>query len=158
MRRFASGLALSIAAILSTGAVVWKGSDLVADPGSFQTSGGGLCVPMLVAVGQDVASAGGGAQNTTVASFAPTVSGLYIVSVSCSVTATDTVTIVVTYTDAVNATAQTVKLLDGTVIGANAVSGASLLIRANTSTSILVKYTISAEATSKASASIMRVN
>ena len=141
MRRILLGIVAGIAFLASLG-VYWSGSNLLYDSAN---------------VGQDVASAGSGAQNTTILSYTPPASGLYIVSVSTSCTTTDTVTTVLTYTDAINTTAQTVTLLAAVLLGANASTSASYLCRANTSTVILVKFTISAQTTTKASAVVTRV-
>lgn len=141
MRRISIALAAGLALFGATG-VYWSGSNLLYD---------------AVNIGQDVASAGGGAQNTTILSYTPPASGLYIVSIAVSCTTTDTVTVALTYTDAINTTAQTVSLLAAVILGANAATSASYLTRANTSTAILVKYTISAQTTTKASAVITRV-
>ena len=122
------------------------------------TTGAGFSLPFIVGLAQDVASAGGGAQNTTIVTYPPATSGSFIVSVGVSCTTADTVTAVLTYTDAVNTTAQTVTLFSAVAIGTNGVSGASFPARANTSSAILVKYTNSSQTTTKAWASIVQLN
>lgn len=116
----------------------------------------------IVAAGQDVASAGGGAQNTTVATFTPAAGGLYRVELTASATTTDdTVTAVVTYRDEVMDTAVTLTLMNAVALTHDANAGtahASALIRAKAGTAILAKITNSAQTTTKLGGVIERVN
>lgn len=114
---------------------------------------------VTVALGQDVASSGAGAQNTNVYSFTPEVGGLYIVQAVASVTTADNpVTVTATYTDAVNSTAQTNSLLNAVSIAGNGTASGSALIRVKSATAVSVQITASSQATTKASASLLRVN
>lgn len=118
----------------------------------------GVGVYYVEAVGQDVASDGLGAQNTTVATFAPGTSGVYLVSMTASCTTADTISMQVTYTDAVNTTAQTLTPVSSVSCGTNGVTAGNSIVRANTSTSIVCKITLSSQATTKASCVVARLN
>jgi hypothetical protein len=107
--------------------------------------------------GQDVASSGLGAQNTTIATFTPA-AGQYLVDANCSATTADNpVTVVATYTDAVNTTAQTVTLINAVSVGTNGVTSGHASIRTNTS-AVTVKITASGQATTKCGAAVSRYN
>ncbi len=116
------------------------------------------------AVGQDVASSGAGAQSTTIATVASPASGLYRVCIVMSAhTNSDTVSAQVTYTDAIDNTATTLTPIssialthDSATLGTT--SGCTQLIRASAATAIVAKISTSSQSTTKASASIERLN
>jgi YD repeat-containing protein len=116
-------------------------------------------VGAVVASAQDVASAGGGVQDTTIVSFTVATGGLYEVVGSVSVTTTDTVTVAVTYTDAVNLTSQTVNIVDAILIAANATRPFSYTARAKAppGSTVTAKYTLSTQTSTKASGTIRRL-
>jgi len=105
--------------------------------------------------GQDVAWSGSA---TTIASFTPAISGLYRISIVVSTTTGDTVTVQITYTDAVNNTAQTLSPISAAVLGANSTTSSSTLIRANTINTIVVKISSATQTSTKASAIIERMS
>lgn len=140
-----------------------------ANPTKFSVSGqvtayageaaAGHGVGALLASAQDIASAGGGAQSTTIVTFTVAAGGLYEVSGSVSVTTGDTVTIQVTYTDAVNTTAQTVNVVDAIVIAANATRDFRYCarVKAPPGSTVLAKFSVSSQTTTKASGVIRRL-
>jgi hypothetical protein len=133
-----------------------------ANPTQFSVSGqitaysaaaaAGHGVGAIVASGQDVASTGGGAQTTVISSFTPAASGLYEVTGTISCTTGDTVTVTVTWTDAVNTTAQTRTVLAAVAVGANGSAEFEATCRANTATNPSVQITVSSQASTKGSA------
>lgn len=122
----------------------------------------GVGQPYIVAAGQDVASSGAGAQTTAVATKASPTSGLYRVDMVISAhTNTDTVSMQVTYTDAVESFATTLTPISSVALTHDANSGttsASVFIRASAATSIVCQISLSSQATTKASAVITRLN
>ena len=122
----------------------------------------GVGASYIVAYGQDVASSGAGAQNTTLATFTPTTSGLYRVTIVLSAhTNADTVTAKVTYTDSVMSFATTLTPISAVALTQDSNTGtttASVLIRASTATAIVAKITTSAQTTTLGSAIIERIN
>ncbi len=115
-------------------------------------------VPYSLGVGQDQPSNGLGTQSTTIVSFSPAATGLYRVSTVCSTTTGDTVTTAVSFTDAVNTTATTLNPINAVNLGGNGTSSGIVFIRANTSTPIVAKITVSNANTTKCSAVIERMN
>lgn len=111
-----------------------------------------------VAGGTDVASSGAGAQSTSIVSHTPVSSGQFRVSIVFSCTTADTVSATVSYTDAVNTTAQTLTPISSVSCGTNGTTSASVYVRANTSTAIAAKITLSSQSTTKASGTIERTN
>jgi hypothetical protein len=119
----------------------------------------GTGVAYIEKKGTDVASSGAGAQSTTIATYSPGTSGLYRVQVLIDCTTADTVTATVTYSDAVNTTAQTETPISAASCGTNGVvHGADLLIRAASGTAIIATLTLSSHNTTKAHATIERLN
>jgi hypothetical protein len=140
----------------NAGYLLSVGFDDVDQHGFFDGTGNVLSATKI---GQSVASSGAGAQNTTIATYTATSSGLYLVFLSFSCTTADTVSAQVTYTDAVNTTAQTTTVLSSVACGTNGTANATpLQIRANTSTPILGKITLSSQATTKAHMSLIETN
>lgn len=113
--------------------------------------------PYIVKSGIDVASSGAGAQTTDVADFTPAASGVYRLTAVVSVTTGDTVTVEGTYTDAVNTTATAAPIMTTVTIGGNDTYSYSILIRANTSTHIKIRLTLSSHNTTKVSGVIERL-
>lgn len=133
-----------------------SGQSMLAIATNDGVTGGGLS-PAKVA--QDVASLAGA---TTIATFTPTVSGLYRVSIVVSAhTNNDTVTCQITYTDAVESFATTLTPISAVALVHDANTGttsSSTLIRASTGSNIVAKISTSAQTTTKASATIERLN
>ena len=120
------------------------------------TDGNG--VESVEKVGYQVASSGAGVQTTTVATFTPSVAGLYRVMVDGACTTADTVSAVLTYKNALNTTAQTMTALNNSACPANGTfSSAPYQIDAATSQAILVQLTLSSYATTKLNATITRL-
>lgn len=136
--------------------VVTGSSGIISTYNNETTDGTG--VAYIEKKGTDVASSGAGAQNTTIATFTPAVSGLYRVTIVMSQVSADTVSAQVTFTDAVNTTAETLTPISSVAGGTNSTTSASVLIRANTSTPIVAKISLSSFNTTKASATIERLN
>lgn len=112
--------------------------------------------------GLDVASVGGGPQNTVIASYTPPnpTGGVYRVSIVASCSVNDTITITLSYTEAVDAFAQTLTPINAFGCTANTVTdtaSATVLVRANASSAVSAQITNSGQVTSKASATIERL-
>lgn len=110
----------------------------------------------VVSTGVDVASTGAGAQSTLITSYQPTASGFFRIQGTVSVTTTDTVTVNISSTDAINNTAQSFNILSASVVATNGTKGFTGTFRVNTATAITVTITVSSQATTKFSAYIER--
>ena len=161
---FSSGSGLQLTWGAGTFAVVNGGvtiNPVVTSYNSETTAGVGI--PYIEAVGLDVASSGAGAQSTTIATYTPPAAsgGVYRVAAVASCSVNDaSITVVVTFTDAVDAQAVTRTLISAYSCTANGdadnTSG-EVLIRANNSSAILLKITASGQATTKVSGQIERL-
>lgn len=115
-------------------------------------------LPYILATGQDVASSGAGAQNTTIATFTIAATGLYEVVGAISGTTADTVSVVTTYVDAVTTTTQTKTLVADVALGLNGTASFYWCgrVKGPPASTLLVKITNSSQTTTKASAVLRR--
>lgn len=144
---------------LSIGTTKWTATSAAGDVTVYNGENtAGIGQPYIEAVGADVASVGGGAQNTTIATFTPTTSGFYRICNTASTTNADAgVTVTMTWKDGVNAAAQSLGPPLG-AMGANSSAGGCFVARAGTGTAILCKITLSSQVTTKFSCVIERLN
>lgn len=118
----------------------------------------GIGVLYTLAVAQDVASAGGGGQATSIVTLGATLGGLYRVDVTASSTTADAaVTVGVGWTDGVNSTAVVKSALNAVALAGNDAAFGSVILRSQMTTGIAVTCTLSSQATTKFSATITRL-
>jgi hypothetical protein len=117
-------------------------------------SGFGLAPIYGLTANTGVAWATGG---VVLASYTPTATGQFEIQGTISATTADTVTVTVTYTDANNATAQTVTVLSAVAITTNGVAHFSAYVWATTATAVSVQLTVATNTTTKGVASIKQV-